>query len=108
MTNVGNGNKPNAARELEREEEVNVLYETVFFGTHEPIALQRTVWWKLSLQFGYRGCQESTKLQFGDIKLMSDGNGKECLIWGTERGKKTRTGKNKSHQRQFNPTAHVF
>ena len=39
MTNEGKGNKPNAARQLEQEE-VNVLYETGFFGTHEPIALQ--------------------------------------------------------------------
>ena len=106
LTNEGKGNKPNAARELEQDE-VNVLYETGFFGTHEAVALQRTVWWKLSIQFGYRGVQESTKLQFGDVKLTCD-NGKECLIWDTERGTKTRTGATRSHQHRFNPTAHVF
>ena len=84
LTNKGKGNKPNAARNLEQDE-VNILYETGFFGTQDPVALQRTIWWKLSLQFGYRGVQESTKLQFGDVKLATDENGKEYLLWDTDK-----------------------
>ena len=108
LTNQGKGNKPNAARALEQSE-VNKLYETGFFGTNNAISLQRTVWWKLSLLFGYRGCDESSKLHFGDVKIVWDPTkNKECLRWDTERGTKTRTGATQSHQRAFNPTAFQF
>ena len=52
LTNQGKGNKPNAARAL-TQKEVDQLYETGFFGVSNAIALQRTVWWKLSLLFGW-------------------------------------------------------
>ena len=37
-----------------------------------------------------------------------DENGREALVWDTERGTKTRTGATNSHQRAFNPTAFAF
>ena len=82
------------------------LYETGFFGTSTPISIQRTMWWKISLLFGYRGRDESTKLLFGDIKLVHDEL--KNLEWDTERGSKTRSGGTAGHQRSFNPTAHQF
>ena len=108
LTNMGLGNKPNAARALEQDE-VDRLYETGFFGTATPIAIQRTMWWKISLLFGYRGREESIKIQFGDIKLVyNEIKKEEYLEWDTERGTKTRPGSKAGHQRSFNPTAHQF
>ena len=39
----GQGNKPNACRELTNEEQ-ETLFETGDFGCHNPEALQRTLW----------------------------------------------------------------
>ena len=44
----GYRNKPNAARTLEPEE-INTLYETGYFGVENAEALQRTIWWNVSL-----------------------------------------------------------
>ena len=48
LVQSGRGNKPNAAREL-TEEEQNKLFETGQFGDHDPLVLERTLWWFLSL-----------------------------------------------------------
>ena len=32
------------------------------------VALQRTVWWFLSLHFGFRAIDESRKLRWGDVQ----------------------------------------
>ena len=106
LTKQGLGNKPNAARALEQHE-VDKLYETGFFGTSPPISSQRTMWWKISLLFGYRGRDESTKLLFCNIKLVHDElKNEDYLEWDTERSTKTRSGGTAGHQRSFNPTAH--
>ncbi len=42
------GNRPQAARELTEEEE-DKLFRLGEFGDNNPEALQRTVWWLLSL-----------------------------------------------------------
>ena len=47
------GNRPQACRELTIAEE-DQLFELGLFGKHEPEVLQRTVWWVLSLHFGFR------------------------------------------------------
>ena len=88
----GFGNKPNATRELTHEEE-NKLFETGQFGDHDPLVLERTLWWFLSLHFGFRARDESRKLCWGDVVLQTDPQtGREMLVWRTERGAKTRQG----------------
>ncbi|KAK2557412.1 hypothetical protein P5673_020529 [Acropora cervicornis] len=62
----GKGNKPQAATALEDEEE-DALFEIGEFGDSNPVSLQRTVWWLLSLHFGFRARDESRKLRWGDV-----------------------------------------
>ena len=97
LKNLGLGNKPNATRELE-ENEVDKMFSQGFFGEHDPLVLQRTVGWLLSLHFGWRARDESRKLRWGDIKLEFDMvRGEEYLVWDKERGTKTvRWGKTRS------------
>ena len=52
LVQSGFGNKPNATREL-REEEQEKLFETGQVGDHDPLALQKNLWWFLSLHFGF-------------------------------------------------------
>ena len=66
--------------------------------------LHRTVWWVLSLHFGFRARDESRKLRWGDIFLENDPESGEVLVWKAERGSKTRHGEG-THQRAFSPTA---
>ena len=56
----GKGGKLQAAMALEDEEE-NALFEIGEFGDANPVSLQRTVWWLLSLHFGFRTRDESRK-----------------------------------------------
>ena len=95
--------KPNASREWTDEEEAK-LFETGEFGNHNPLALQRTLWWFLSMQFGFRARDESRKLCLGDIVLDVDAEtGREVLVWTAESGSKTRQGLEGGHQRQGPP-----
>ncbi len=109
LTKLGLGNKPNATRSLERDE-VDQLYNDGHFGTHNALVLARTMWWKVSLLFGYRGRDESSKMLLGDIRLCKDKDGREYLEWGTERGSKTRTGEHTGpkNQRAFSGKAYEF
>ena len=84
LVKEGRGNKPNASRELTDEEEAK-LFETGEFGNHNPLALQRTLWWFLSIQFGFRAWDESRKLCWGDPALDVDAEtGREVLVWTAE------------------------
>ena len=56
------GNRPQAARSITASEE-DLLFTTNQFGDHDPEVLQRTVWWVLSLHFGFRARDESRKLR---------------------------------------------
>ena len=97
------GNRPQAARELSHEEE-DKLFRLGEFGASNPEALQRTVWWLLSLHFGFRARDESRRLKWGDVKLCGDPvNNNQFLLWQSERGSKTRNGN--GQQRAFNPVA---
>ena len=105
LVKQGRGNKPNASRELTDEEEAK-LFETGEFGNHNPLALQRTLWWFLSMQVGFRARDESRKLCWGDIVLDVDAvTGREVLVWTAERASKTRQGLKGGRQRQFCPKA---
>ena len=85
----GKGNKPQAAQAI-REDEDDALFEAGEFGDSNPVALQRTVWWFLSLHFGFRARDESRKLRWGDVQLQQQNDGQEVLVWLAERGTKTR------------------
>ena len=60
----GKGNKPQGAQAIDEDEE-DALFEAGEFGDSNPVALQRTVWWFLSLHFGFRARDESRKLRAG-------------------------------------------
>ena len=67
----GKGCKPQATRALTDDEE-NTLFVTGQFGDSSPSALQRTMWWFLSMHFGFRARDESRKLCWGDVELQND------------------------------------
>ena len=97
------GNRPQDVCELTVDEE-DQLFRLGEFGDSNPEALQRTVWWLLSLHFGLRARDESRRLKWGDVKLCGDeANGGQFLVWQSERGSKTRNGN--GQQRAYNPTA---
>lgn len=107
LVGLGLGNKPCATRSL-TSKEIDELFKNGYFGAENPLSLQRAIWWKISISFGFRARDESRKLCFGDIKLMVDENGAEYLEWDKERGSKTRTGEtSNTHQRAFNPCAYA-
>ena len=66
LTKLGKGNKPNATRELQTHE-IDKLFSKGYFGTKDAQTLQRTMWWHISLHFGFRARDESRKLKWGDI-----------------------------------------
>ena len=49
---AGKGNRPNATRAVTDEDE-DKLFKSGQFGTFCPEALQRTMWWFLSLHFNF-------------------------------------------------------
>lgn len=102
----GKGNRPKATRVLSEVEE-DKLFAEGEFGSQNPVALQRTVWWLLALHFGFRARDESRRLLWGDVSLENDPEtGNEILVWKTERGSKTRHGQDESSgRRAFYPTA---
>ena len=69
--------------------------------------LQKTMWWLISLHFGFRARDEARKLQWGDVVLESDPERGECIVLICERGTKTRTGKENQEKRFYNPTAYA-
>lgn len=107
VNKAGKGNKPNATRALTQEEE-DKLFETGQFGCTSPQVLQRTMWWFLALHFGFRARDESRKLRWGDIQLQQDPvDGREMLVWLSERGTKTRKGQENGHRRSFQPKVYA-
>ena len=92
LTKLGKGNKPNAARAISTEE-VDLLFESEYFGIKNAVSLQRTVWWYITQHFGHRARDEGRQMQFGDVKLEKDfSSGCEYVVWITERSTKTRNG----------------
>lgn len=89
VVNNAKGNRPQTARELTEDEE-DLLFKAGQFGDYDPEVLQCTVWWVLSLHFGFRARDESRKLKWGDVGLENDPlTGKQVLVWKAERGSKT-------------------
>ena len=75
----GKGNKPQAATALEDEEE-DALFTTGEFGDSNPVSLQRTIWWLLSLHFGFRARDESRKLRKAMCSSSKIKMAKKCLF----------------------------
>ena len=95
------GNRPNRAEAVTFDEE-DKLWENGDFGVHNPLALTRTMWWYSSMLFGLRGRDESRKMKWGDVKIITDENGEDYLQF-EERDTKTRTGAQQSGSRAFAP-----
>lgn len=95
----GLGNKPNAAVAL-TENEVDLLWRNGGFGEDTPEKLTASVWFLLSLHFGFRGAHKSRQLLMGDILVKKDENGDKYLEV-VERLSKTRIGV--GNPRQFQP-----
>ena len=91
---AGKGNRPNATHSITDEEE-DKLFQSGQFGSSSPEALQRTMWWFLSLHNGFGARDESRKLCWGDVELQQDPvqDGREMLVWLNERGTKRAKGK---------------
>ena len=102
----GKGNKPQATTALKDKDE-DALFEIGEFRDSNPVSLQQTVWWPLSLHFGFRAKDESRKLCWGDVQLQQDKDDKEMLVWLSERETKTRHGQEKGHQRAFQPKVYA-
>ena len=106
LVKKGLGNKPCTTRSL-TENEIDKLYDVQYFGLLNPVALQRNVWWVLTISFGFRGRDEARKLLFGDVILGYDADcEKQYLEWNVLRGSKTFSGEIAScrdKQRTFNP-----
>ena len=58
------------------------------FRASSPEALQRTMWWFLSLHFGFRARDQSGKLLWGDVQLQQDPveDGSEILNFKSSMG----------------------
>ena len=80
------------------QKEIDLLYEIKQFGPHEPVALQITIWWLLTLHNNWRARNESRQLKWGGgggggIQLEKDLiSGKERIVWLQERSRKTNNG----------------
>ena len=93
LKKLGYGNKPNSTREI-TEFEIQKLYDEKYFGMTSPSSVQRTVWWFISLHFGFRGRDEARQLAWGDVQLEHDiSRGLDFLVWHKERTRKRSTGK---------------
>ena len=105
---MGLGSKPNACRMITDKEE-KLLFESKAFGTEDPVVLQRTMWYLISLHFGYRGREQASKLKWGDISLEVDQETKEeFLQWNIQRGSKCESGEKETcPSRKFAPRAHA-
>ena len=79
------------------EDEEDTFFEAGEFGDSNPVALQRTVRWFLSLHFGFRARDESSKLRWGDVQLQQQNHGQEVLVWLAERDTKIRHGQERGH-----------
>ena len=81
----GKGNKPQASVAL-TDNDVDILFSKSFLGSSSAISLNNCMY------FGTRGGLEHRTLQWGDIQLLRDSNGREFLQHNKERQTKTRQG----------------
>ena len=80
----GKGNKPQASVAL-TDNDVDILFSKSFLGSSSAISLLNTIWLNNCMYFGMRGGLEHRTLQWGDIQLLRDSNGREFLQHNTIR-----------------------
>lgn len=49
-------------------EDENSMWESGALGDSDPEILQNTVWFLISKNLGFRGCQEARQLCYGDFE----------------------------------------
>ncbi|XP_070546123.1 uncharacterized protein KIAA1958-like [Ptychodera flava] len=102
---MGKGNAPNKTEPLTADD-IDELYNTGQLGMHSPSALQNTVWWFLTTQFGLRGVQEHYNMELGDIvegEEVIHGDSVKYIEYNIERQTKTRQGENPRNTRKIKP-----
>ena len=103
----GLGGKPNAARELTKEEE-DMMFSGNYFSTNDAAGLQRGLWYMIAINCGFRGNDESKKLRWGDIVSVEESSTERAhLVWVKERGTKTRDGRESETARQIRGTLYA-
>ena len=93
-------NTPNRAALLSDEEEER-LWASGALGDTDPEALLHAMWFTTTKCLGFRGCNESRQLKWGDLTEKKTLDGTAYLEWN-ERLTKTREGY-KNHSRPFAP-----
>ena len=89
----------NSTRAL-TESEMLTLFDENYFGENSAESLQRTVWWFVSINFGFRGRNEARQLAWGDVQIQHNTE-RNCdyLEWHRERSRKRKQGaENESDQ----------
>ena len=104
LKSKGKGNKPHAAEELTEQEE-KMLYDKGVIGTHSPEALMFLVWLNNQKHFGFRGCQESRQMLWGDVVLKKTVNNTEFLEFNERENKTRSSGKVNEQPRAYPPKA---
>ena len=102
LKRLGKGNRPQEAVPL-TDDEITALFTSNVVGIHSPEALVNILWFNNCLHFGLRGGKEQRDLQWGDIELKTDLNGKEYLEYSVQRQTKTRPGDNPANRRAVKP-----
>ena len=79
LKRLGKRNRPQEAAPL-TDDEITALFTSNVMGIHSPEVLVNILWLNNCLHFGLRGGnKEQRDLQWGDIELKTDLNGKEYL-----------------------------
>ena len=91
------------------DKEEKLLLESKAFDTQDPVVLQQTMWYFVSLHFGYRGREQASKLKWGDISLEVDQETKEeFLQWNIQIGSKCESGEKETYpSHKFAPRAYA-
>ena len=84
------------------DDEITALFTSNVMGIHSPEALVNILWFNNCWHFRLRGGKQRD-LQWGDIELKTDLNGKEYLEYAVERQTKTRPGDNPANRRAVKP-----
>ena len=90
LKGLGKGNRPNQAEPLTPEEE-ELLWSTEQLGDKTAETLQNTIYFLNAKFLGFRACDESRQLEWGDVALREEADGSKYLQWN-ERKTKTRNG----------------
>ena len=94
-------NKPNNSDTITAEM-IELMWQSGELGSETGRTLQNTLVFYLTIWFGLGGCHESRQLEWGDVTLEMDSNGKEFLQF-RQRPTKTRKGDRDSGSRPFAP-----